>query len=693
MRVHELAKELGVNSKDLVPQIRKLGFDAKNHMSVVDDEIVQLMRKVCGKSGAKKSEGKVKADGLVHTQNAKAAVEDEEIEEVAAETETEELQKLEKELQDLNKPEPPAGIPISFPITVGDLAKVLGKTIPEMIKALMTMGVFANVNQLLNEEIVFTVAKQLEIPVRRETSDVEKLAKQVVEKEDDPSKLKLRPPVVTMMGHVDHGKTSLLDAIRKTNVAAREVGLITQHIGAYGVTIPGKGHVTFMDTPGHEAFTAMRARGANVTDVVVLVVAADDGVMPQTIEAADHAREAGCPIIVAINKSDLPSANPQKVMTGLQQINLMPEEWGGKTVCVKVSAKTGKGIEELLELLLLESEILDLKANPDRLAAGAVIESHLSKGQGPVATVLIQKGTLRIGDNMICGPFYGKVRSLRNDLGKNVKEAGPSYAVLVSGLNGVPEAGETFVVLQDEKIVRQLAEKRALEHREREMRGSDKHLALEDLYDRISEGTFKELKLIVKADVQGSSEALKQSLEGLSNDSCRVRVVHSGIGGINESDIVLAMASEAIVLGFHVKADTNAQTLMEREHVDVRYYGIIYEAVDDVRKALEGLLEPTLKEVLDGRVEIRKIFHSSKVGNIGGGYVLKGKIIRNNRIRLVRDHVVIFEGTLSALKRFKDDVRDVQEGYECGISLHNFNDIKEGDLIESFHVDKIAKKL
>ncbi len=620
MRVHELAKELGVNSKDLVPQIRKLGFDAKNHMSFVDDEIAQLLRKVAGVNKDKPSASRRKKEK-------NSDVESVSVEEAELEEHEDDLEAAEESGDDrLKKPaaekkadievtgeeavkDSEEGIPLNFPITVGDLARELNLPIPEMIKALMGIGIFANVNQLLNDEIVFKVAEKLQIAIRKQESEEEQIFKRG-NAEEDGAKLKFRPPVVTMMGHVDHGKTSLLDAIRKTNVASREKGLITQHIGAYGVDIPGKGHVTFMDTPGHEAFTAMRARGANVTDVVVLVVAADDGVMPQTIEAADHAREAGCPIVVAINKCDLPGANPQQVMTGLQKIGLMPEEWGGKTVCVKVSAKTGKGIEDLLELLLLESEILELKANPDREAAGTVIEGHLSKGQGPVATVLVQKGTLRVGDVVLCGQFLGRVKSLRNDLGKNVKDAGPSYAVLVSGLNGVPEAGEQFIVVEDEKKARQLAEKKALERREREMRRADKHLALENLYERISEGTFKEVKLILKADVQGSIEALTQSLEGLSNDNCGVRVVHGGIGAINESDIVLALASQAIVIGFHVKSDSKAEALAEKEHVDVRYYSIIYEAVDDVRKAMEGLLEPTLKEVLDGRVEVRRVFKS-----------------------------------------------------------------------------------
>ena len=583
-------------------------------------------------------------------------------------------------------------VAIRFPITVGNLAAQLNQRIPDLIKALMGLGIFANVNQLLNEEIVSKVAEKLGISIESVPDEAEKII-QEKEEAEDPKKLKPRPPVVTMMGHVDHGKTSLLDAIRKTNVAAKEKGFITQHIGAYGVDIPGKGHVTFLDTPGHEAFTAMRARGANITDVVVLVVAADDGVMPQTVEAVDHARAAGCPIVVAVNKSDLPTANPSKVMTGLQKMDLMPEEWGGKTICVKVSAKTAQGIDQLLEMLLLEAEVLELKANPDRSALGVVIEGRLSKGSGPVATVIVQKGTLRLGDTVIAGSHTGRVRSLRNDRGKSVKEAGPSYAVELSGLDGVPEAGEIFFVVEDEKIARKITEKKILALREREMSGAPKHLSLEDLYHRISEGNFKELKLILKADVQGSVEALSQSLERLSTDKCRLQVIHGGVGGVNESDIMLAAASDAVIIGFHVKADPKAQELAAKEGVDVRFYNIIYEAVESVRKAMEGLLEPTYKEVVEGKIQVRQIFKSSRVGTIGGGMVIKGRVVRQNRVRVVRNNIVVFDGKLASLRRFKDDVRDVAEGYECGFSLEGFDDIREGDAIESYRLDKTAAKL
>jgi translation initiation factor IF-2 len=708
MRVHELAKELNVPSKDLIAKIEKLGGQAKNHMSVVDDALIGKLR------GSKETAA---APAKTEAPAKKSAVKKSEAPVAVApapkakiEPKKEAAKPVEKPAAVAAKPAPapapaaPAPAPVKaaepaapvsnaieirFPVMVGNLASQLNLRIPELIKTLMSMGIFANVNQLLNEDIVSDLAGKLGIQIKKQEDEIEK----IIQQEEDVKALKPRPPVVTMMGHVDHGKTSLLDAIRKTEVAASEKGSITQHVGAYGVDIPGKGHVTFLDTPGHEAFTAMRARGANVTDVVVLVVAADDGIMPQTVEAVNHAREAGCPLVVAINKSDLPAANPQRVMTGLQKMDLMPEEWGGKTICVKVSAKTGQGLDKLLEMLLLEAEILELKANPERLAAGTVIEGHLSKGSGPVATVIVQKGTLRTGDIMVCGPYTGRVKSMRNDRGKTVKEAGPSYAVEVSGLSQVPEAGETFFVVEDEKTARKITEKRVLELRERQMSGAHKHLSLEELYQKISEGSFKELKIIIKADVQGSMEALAQSLEKLSNDQCRVRVIHAACGGINDSDVMLAAASDAIILAFHVKAEPKAEELAEKEGVDIRSYNIIYEAVEDVHKALEGLLEPTYKEVVEGRIQIRKVFKISRYGTIGGGMVIKGKVARTNHVRVIRDHVVIFDGKLSSLKRFKDDVRDVQQGYECGFSVDGFQDLREGDIIEGFRIEKIATKL
>lgn len=718
MRVHELAKELGVSSKDIIAEIQKIGGQVKGHMSLVEDAWLPKIQAALKTSSAAAVETP-KAESIPKKAEIKSQKSAESVpvvpvkKEVSAPASQQPKQEVPvkpvapKVSESVlpakpqtsaipTKAEPvpaaPKEIKVRLPITVGNLAAIANISIPTMIKSLMAMGIFANVNQLLNEEIVKNLAEVLNLSIVKEEDVVEALLKGNAAQEDT-SKLKLRPPVVTMMGHVDHGKTSLLDAIRKTNVASLEKGAITQHIGAYGVDIPGKGHVTFLDTPGHEAFSAMRARGANVTDIVVLVVAADDGIMPQTIEAIHHAREAGCPIVVAINKVDLPQANIQKVMGELQSHDLQPEAWGGKTICVEVSAKTGKGIPEILEMLLLEAEVLDLKANFESEAAGTVIEAHLSKGTGPISTVIVQRGTLKVGDIVVCGEHFGRVRGLRNDRAKHVQEAGPSYAVSVLGISGVPEAGDTFYVAADEKTARRITEQRALEKREHQLNRASKHLSLENLYQKISEGDFKELKIITKADVQGSMGALTESLEKLSNDQCQVRVIHAAIGAINESDVMLAAASDAVIIGFHVRADSKAEQIAEKEGVSLRYYNIIYEAIEEVHKAMEGLLEPTYTEVIEGKIEIRKVFQSSKVGSIGGGYVIKGKVARSHKARLIRNNVILFDGKLSSLKRFKDDVRDVSQGYECGLAMDGFNDLKEGDIVESYRLEKVATKL
>jgi len=583
-------------------------------------------------------------------------------------------------------------IVVKMPLTVGALSTHLSLKTADVIKALMGLGIFANVNQLLNEKICSRLGEKLGVVIKQAPTEEETLFKEF--EVEDKGNLIIRPPVVTLMGHVDHGKTSLLDAIRKSNLAEKEAGRITQHIGAYEVEIPGKGFVTFLDTPGHAAFTSMRARGANVTDAVVLVVGADDGVMPQTVEAIDHAREAKVPIVVAMNKIDLPTANQERVKAQLQKLDLIPEEWGGKTIFAPVSAKTGKGIPELLELLLLEAEVLELKANPARPAQGTVIESKLTKSHGAVATVLVQNGTLRLGDMMICGQFYGKIRAMHNDRGKVVREAGPSRAVEIQGLNGVPESGEIFFVVPDEKSAKRIAEKRLMDLREKELSSKfSKHTSLDDLFLRIEEGNIKELRIILKADVQGSVEVIQQSLEKLGNDKIKLRVIHGGVGGINESDVMLAAASDAIIIGFHVKIDPQADTLKEKEGVDVRLYNIIYEAVDDVTKAMEGMLEPTLKEIIQGTGQVRQIFKSSKVGTIAGSIVLKGRIARTNKARVIRDRIIIFDGRIASLKRFKDDVKEVSEGHDFGISFDGFNDVKEGDIIEAYKIEKIAAKL
>ena len=500
-----------------------------------------------------------------------------------------------------------------------------------------------------------------------------------------------RPPVVTIMGHVDHGKTSLLDAIRSTNVTAQEHGGITQHIGAYHVQVDGRS-VTFLDTPGHEAFTAMRARGAKVTDIVVLVVAADDGVMPQTVEAVNHARAAEVPIIVAVNKIDRPDANMERVKRGLSEHGLVAEDWGGDSVFAPVSAKTHEGVPHLLEMLLLQADILELKANSEKLARGTIVEAKLDRGRGPVATVLVQEGTLRIGDAFVCGAYHGKVRAMIDDRGRKVDAAPPSFPVEILGLQGVPQAGDSFVAVADESKARQVAEYRQSRQRETELVKSSK-VSLEELYDQIKTGDVKELRVVLKADVQGSVEALTEALNRMSTDEVKLKVIHGSVGGITESDILLATASNAIVIGFNVRPESKGAALAAREGVDVRLYTIIYEAVADVRAAMEGMLEPVFREQTQARVEIRQTFNIAGVGTIAGCHVTEGKITRGHQVRLLRDQVVVFEGKLASLKRFKDDVREVAAGYECGLSLEGFQDIKQGDVIEAYERIPVVRRI
>lgn len=572
-------------------------------------------------------------------------------------------------------------------ITVKDFALTMEVAAGEVIKKLMQLGVMATINQEIDLDTAVLVGHELGVEVSAAPTQEEVL--QVEEIKDNPEDLHPRWPVVTIMGHVDHGKTSLLDVIRQTNVTAQEAGGITQHIGAYQVEIKDK-KITFLDTPGHEAFTAMRARGAQVTDIAILVVAADDGVMPQTVEAIHHAKAAGVPIIVAINKMDKPGANPDRVKQELTEYELVTEEWGGETICVPVSAKTKDGIPHLLEMILLVAEMKDLKANPNRSAKGTVIEALLDKGHGPVATVLVQTGTLQLGDSVIVGSAFGKVRALISDKGKRVKKAGPSVPVEIIGLDILPEAGDTFYAVDDDRVARQLATKRQQYKRETELKKNQK-VTLDDLFDRIKEGEIKELKIVLKADVQGSIEAIRQSLERLSSDEVRVKVIHWGVGAIGENDIVLASASDAIIIGFNVRPDPMAKRTMDRENVDIRLYRVIYNAIEDVQKAMEGMLAPQYKEVIVGRAEVRTPFKVPKAGTIAGSYVIDGKITRNGEARILRDNVVVFEGKIDSLRRFKDDVREVATGFECGIGLERYNDIKEGDIIEVFTMEEVKR--
>ncbi len=571
-------------------------------------------------------------------------------------------------------------------ITVGELAERMKKPATEVIKKLMLLGIMASVNESLDYDTASLIAEELGCTFEKEIilTDEEKLFKDV---EDAPETLKPRSPVVVVMGHVDHGKTSLLDTIRNTNVTEGEFGGITQHIGAHRVRVNDK-KITFLDTPGHEAFTAMRARGALVTDIAILVVAADDGIMPQTIEAINHARAAEVAIIVAINKIDKESANPDRVRQELTEHGLVPEEWGGDTICVEVSAKQGTNVDQLLEMVLLVAEMKELKANPDRAAKGTVIEAQLDKGRGPVATVLVQKGTLRVGDVVVAGTSVGRVRAMNDDKGKAVKKAGPSIPVEILGLSEVPEGGDVFYAVDDERKAREVVEARKFkEKQERQQRANV--ISLDNLFEHIEAGKMKDLNIIVKADVQGSVEAVRQSLERISNEEVRVNVIHGAVGAVTESDVMLASASSAIIVGFNVRPTAGAINAAEDAEVDVRLYRVIYDAIEDIEKAMKGMLEPTFREAVTGHVEIRTTFKVSGIGTIGGAYVQDGKIHRNSLVRVVRDGIVIHEGELGSLKRFKDDVKEVAAGYECGLSIDKYNDIKEGDIIEAYTMEQV----
>lgn len=587
------------------------------------------------------------------------------------------------------KKEEPKVVEIDIPIMLKDLALAIQEKPAALIKRLLEQKIIANLNFSLNEELARKIASEYGYQVKRKPTEEDILFKE--HELVDTGRLKPRPPIVTLMGHVDHGKTSLLDSIRKSKVAESEYGGITQHIGAYSVVLP-KGIITFLDTPGHEAFTAMRARGAKVTDIVVLVVAADDGIMPQTIEAIDHAKEAGVPIVVAINKIDKPNINLDLVKKQLSELGLTPEDWGGKTITVGVSAKTGQGIDGLLEMLILEAEMLELKSDPEKLASGVVLEAKISEGRGTVATLLVENGTLRMQDAIIIGPYFAKVRAMFNEFGKTIAEAPPSTPVEILGLPGLPSSGEKFFALTDEKKAKEVAGKRKMELREKELRPI-KMMSLEDLSIQIKEGKVKELKLILKADVSGSLEAINESLKKLAVTEVRLNIIHQGIGAINVSDIILAEASGAIVLGFHVDTDERSRAEADKAGVDIRTYNVIYELVNDLKTALEGLLEPKLKKIFLGRVLVRQVFKLTKSGMVAGCYVEKGKVTRQAKVTLMRNGEPVFEGALQSLKRFKDDVREVTEGMECGVSLANFTDVMVGDVIEAYDIEKIARKL
>ena len=678
IRVYELAKELKISSKELIELLMsEFSVDVKNHMSVIEDEDAELIKELIGET-----EGS--ASNIV-----------EEYEEIVSEEVNNQAKKKKKKKADAEKKESigeggSGVVEIGETITVKELSEKLGKPTADVIKTLIFTGVMAGINQEIDFATAEKVCEKYECLVakKEEKEELEEIEEDLIE--DSEENLVKRPPIVTVMGHVDHGKTSLLDAIRKSNVTSSEAGGITQHIGAYTVNLNGE-KLTFLDTPGHEAFTAMRARGAQVTDVVILVVAADDGIMPQTKEAIDHCKAANVPIIVAINKIDRPGANIERVKQELTEHELVAEDWGGDTICVPVSAKMGENIEQLLEMVLLTAEMAELKADPNRKAKGTVIEAKLDKGRGAVATLLIQNGSLHSGDAILVGSTYGRIRAMFDDKGKSIKNAGPSIPVEILGLSEVPSAGDRFIVVKDEKTARNMAETRKQKLKDESFHSANR-VSLEDLYSQIQEGTVKELGIIVKADVQGSVQAIKQSLEKLSTEDVKVRVIHGGVGAITETDVTLAAASNALLIGFNVRPDSNATALADKEKVDVKTYRIIYDAIEDVKSAMIGMLEPEYKEVVNGKAEVRQVYKISNVGTIAGSYVLDGKILRNSEVRVIRDGIVIFESTLASLKRFKDDAKEVNAGYECGLSVEKFNDLKEGDIIESFSMQAIERK-
>jgi len=574
-------------------------------------------------------------------------------------------------------------------VTANEVATMMNVSTTEIISACMSLGMMVTMNQRLDAETLSIVAEEFGYSVEFVTADLEENIEVVV---DAPEQLQHRAPIVTVMGHVDHGKTSLLDYIRKANVIAGESGGITQHIGAYAVTLEGGQKITFLDTPGHEAFTAMRARGAQVTDIAIIVAAADDNIMPQTKEAISHAQAAGVPIIFAINKVDKPTANPEKIKEGLAQMNLLVEDWGGKIQSQDISAKTGLGIKELLEKVLLEAELLDLKANPDRLANGTVVEALLDKGRGYVSTVLVQNGTLKIGDYVLAGTCSGKIKAMQDERGQNIKLAGPATPISILGLDGAPQAGDKFKVYEDEKEAKQIASKRAQLMREQSVR-TQRHITLDEIGRRIALGDFKELNVILKGDVDGSVEALTDSFQKLSTDEIQVNIIHRAVGAITESDVLLASASDAIIIGFNVRPMGNARDLAEKEEIDIRTYSIIYDAINDLKDAMEGMLSPEMKEEINGTAEVRETFKISKIGTIAGCMVLTGKIFRDSKIRLIREGVVVYTGELTSLKRFKDDAKEVAKGYDCGMQIKNYNDLYEKDIIEAYKEVAVKKKL
>jgi translation initiation factor IF-2 len=745
IRVYEVARRFAVSSEAMVNLLKDMDVPVKNHMSSIDDETVAKIEakfeaekeavkhaqeekkkkleeakkkrrrrraaaapkeeeaksaapaKAPSQPSSQKSAPAKRPEGRKRRRRRRRKVDQKAVEENIRKTmakiegrTTRKRQRPKKQEVEIAKEEPENLVKVTEFVSAGELADLIEVPVNKIIATCMELGLMVTINQRLDFDTISLICEEFGFAAQRQDAFV---IEEPEEEEEETGELVSRPPVVTVMGHVDHGKTSLLDHIRHANVIAGESGGITQHIGAYEVAVDGDRSLTFLDTPGHEAFTAMRARGAQVTDIVILVVAADDSVMPQTIEAIDHARAAGVPVVVAINKTDLPDARSEKVKQALTDHNVVVEEFGGEVLCAEVSAKTGDGIDELMEKVLLQAEVLDLQGNPQRSARGVVVEAELDRGMGPLATILVTAGTLKVGESFICGVFDGKVRALLDERGRNVKEAGPSTPVRVLGFNGVPEVGDSFAVLGEDREARDMAQQRQRLQREQGFRRTKEPTALEDLYEQVRAGEEGRLNLILKGDVGGSVEALADELEKISAEEVRVEVLHRGVGAITERDVVLAAASDAIVIGFHVRPDTRARAAAEREGVDIRLYKVIYEVTEDVRKAMEGLLTPEEREVVLGSAEIRETFKVPRVGTVAGCFVADGTIPRTAKVRVVRDGVEIYQGVIGSLRRFKDDVREVREGFECGINVEGFNDVKVGDVIEAFTIEEVQRTL
>lgn len=709
-RIYEYAKDLNIKSKDVIDELKKTGIEVSNHMQTLEDDQVKVLDKVFKKNQAPKQQKEQKNTQSNHKNQKQGSNQKQSNNQKQGNNNQQQKGKnngpkqnkknnkgnKNKKQNKKNAPqqpsepkELPSKITYTEGITVGELSDKLGVDSSEIIKKLFLLGIMANINQSLDIEALELVASDYGVELEEEVViDDNDLSIYFDDVEEDEDAI-VRPAVVTIMGHVDHGKTTLLDSIRNTRVTEGEAGGITQHIGAYQITNNGK-KITFLDTPGHAAFTTMRARGAQVTDITILVVAADDGVMPQTIEAINHAKEADVPIIVAVNKIDKPTANPDRVMQELAEYNLIPEDWGGDTIFVPLSALSGEGIDDLLEMLILVSEVQELKANPNKAAVGTVIEAELDKSRGPAASLLVQNGTLNVGDALVVGNTHGKVRAMVNDLGKRIKTAGPSTPVEITGLSDVPQAGDRFVVFKDEKKARRIGEAREQENIIQQ-RQESKNVTLDNLFEQMKQGEMKDLNVIIKGDVQGSVEALAASLMKIDVEGVNVRIIHTATGAINESDVTLAHASNGIIIGFNVRPDAGAKRAADAENVDMRLHRVIYNVIEEIESAMKGMLDPEFEEKVIGQAEVRQTFKVSKVGTIAGSYVTEGKITRDAGVRVIRDGVVLFEGELDTLKRFKDDAKEVAQGYECGITVAKFNDIKEGDIIEAFVMVEVER--